>query len=184
MELDLDNSLLLEEEELTDTGCNLAAEEGKLDPQAMAQALQYMEKKDTELWASYMEGGAWMPHNSLSLTSCAPCADGVDRWAILIPWNLTQHEQDCDRDAHVCRQDHKCAQARHFVPRPACQPCNCSTRFRNHVFGAPRLCPSHATGQSQCRSSVRWHALSPVCVCARTHMRSITRAKPNAHMPP
>lgn len=63
VELDLDNSLLLEEEELTDTGCNLATEEGKLDPVAMAEALKFMEKKDAELWASYTAPGVWIPHN-------------------------------------------------------------------------------------------------------------------------
>jgi len=74
VELDLDNSLLLEEEELTDTGCNLAAEEGKLDPQAMAQALQYMEKKDTELWASYMEGGKTTNAHRPVISSPGPLA--------------------------------------------------------------------------------------------------------------
>eukprot|EP00802_Teleaulax_amphioxeia_P009760 Tamp_09781.p1 GENE.Tamp_09781~~Tamp_09781.p1 ORF type:complete len:519 (+),score=86.17 Tamp_09781:150-1706(+) len=74
VELDLDNSLLLEEEELTDTGCNLAAEEGKLDPQAMAQALQYMENKDTELWASYMEGGKTTNAHRPVISSPGPLA--------------------------------------------------------------------------------------------------------------
>ena len=41
---------------MTDTGGNLAVDEGKIDQKAMHEALEYMREKDQNLWAVYLEG--------------------------------------------------------------------------------------------------------------------------------